>query len=169
MTVSLNYMQAIGTGFPTVGCHCLGDGSIYENIVWDNGGSVPTQSDLDIWIANYIKLEMTTLILAERYRRTSTGGYQVGTYWFHSDDTSRVQQIALVIMGSNMPANIMWKTMSGEFVLMTPTLANQIFQSASSSDIGIFNVAEQKKTTMLASSDPGSYDYLSGWPLVYGE
>ena len=67
---------------------------------------------------------------SERDRRKHDGGYKVGTNWFHSDDTSRIQQIALTIMGANMPANIMWKTMSGSFVLMTPTLAGQIFQAA---------------------------------------
>ena len=106
---------------------------------------------------------------SERDRRKHDGGYKVGTNWFHSDDTSRIQQIALTIMGANMPANIMWKTMSGSFVLMTPTLAGQIFQAAAASDMALFAIAEQKKQAMLASSSPTEYNYLTGWPKAYGE
>lgn len=45
------YMEAIGKGFPTVQCHAIGDGSVYDNIVWDAGEPVPTQATLDAWIA----------------------------------------------------------------------------------------------------------------------
>jgi len=120
----------------------------------------PQQSDYD---------SMWLLIQGERDRRKTTGGYKVGNYWFHSDDTSRIQQLALTMMGANMPSGIMWKTMSGDFVLMTPTLAGQIFQAAAASDISIFSVAEAKKAEMLATSTPATYNYLSGWPLMYGE
>ena len=110
-----------------------------------------------------------TLIKKERDRRKSEGGYKVGTYWYHSDDTSRIQQLALVMLSAGMPNNIMWKTMSGDFVLMTPTLAGQVFQAAMVSDMTVFAVAEQKKQAMIAAPDPRTYDYLSGWPLCYGE
>lgn len=162
-------MQAIGTGFPAVGCHCVGNGTVYEDIVWDSGDQIPSKADLDAWILNHIKDEMWLLIQAERDRRKLNGGYKVGTNWFHSDTTSRIQQIGLVMMGANMPNNIMWKTMSGDFVLMTPTLAGQIFQAAATSDMTVFAVAEQKKAAMLASATPQTYDYLSGWPQIYGE
>jgi hypothetical protein len=93
----------------------------------------------------------------------------VGTNWYHSDDTSRIQQIGLVMLGANMPNNIMWKTMLGDFVLMTPTLASQIFQAAMVSDMTIFTVAEQKRQAMLALSDPRNYSWDTGWPPIYGE
>jgi hypothetical protein len=166
-------MQAIGEGYPAVQCDCIGDGSIYSNIISTGGDPIPDQATLDAWILSQTKTSMWLLIQGERDRRKSSGGYKVnvsGTdYWFHSDDTSRIQQIALVMFGTNMPTGIMWKTMSGSFVEMTPTLASQIFQAATASDISIFTIAEQKKQEMLASATPGTYDYLSGWPMVYGE
>jgi hypothetical protein len=73
------------------------------------------------------------------------------------------------MMGANIPANLYWKTMSSSFVLMTQTLAMQIFQAAATSDVTIFTVAEQKKGAMMALSDPRAYDVLGGWPLIYGE
>lgn len=131
--------------------------------------STPSQSDYDLIVRAQVQNQMWLNIQGERDRRKGTGGYKVGNYWFHSDDTSRIQQIALVIMGAGMPAGIMWKTLSGAFVPMTPTLAGQIFQAAAASDISIFSVAESKKVAMLAASTPANYDYLSGWPKAYGE
>ena len=45
------YIEAIGAGFPGVFAHALGDGSIYENIVWDGGIPLPSKTTLDEWIA----------------------------------------------------------------------------------------------------------------------
>lgn len=106
-------------------------------------------------------------IKAERDRRTLQGGYQVGNYWFHSDTFSRTQQLGLVMLGASMPANVQWKTMTGEFVAMTPALAQQIFSAAAASDIAIFGAAEQHRAQMEACADPVAYDFTSGWPPVF--
>lgn len=107
-------------------------------------------------------------IQAERDRRKANG-VKVGSNWFHSDDTSRIQQIGLVMFGANMPAGILWKTLTGSFVQMSPTLAMQIFMAVAASDIAIFTVAEQHRGAMMASQNPKEYDYSSGWPVTYGE
>lgn len=109
------------------------------------------------------------LIKEERDRRTQLGGYQVDGNWFHSDTFSRSQIIALVVMGENMPEGLNWKTMDGNFVSMTPTLAQQIFAAAAAQDQAVFGVAETHKANMLAEEDPYGYDYLSDWPVSHGE
>lgn len=138
-----------------------------------NGTEITALTDSGILLDSVFKAELQemswALIKKERDRRKSEGGYKVGTYWYHSDDTSRIQQLALVMLGASMPNNIMWKTMSGDFILMTPTLAGQVFQAAMVSDMTVFAVAEQKKATMNALADPRTYNHLSGWPLIYGE
>lgn len=108
-------------------------------------------------------------IKAERDRRTETGGYKVGTHWFHSDQKSRSQQLGLVLLGANIPANTPWKTMDGSFIVMTQELAGQILAAAAVSDIGIFTAAEAHKAAMEASADPSAYDFSTGWPKIYGE
>ena len=163
----ISYIKIISENFPSVQCSVVGDPSIYANIVWD---STPVlQADLDSLIVVTEQNTKWKQIQAERDRRRNSGGYKVGTDWFHSDDTSRIQQLGLVMFGASMPAGIMWKTMAGTFVAMTPTLASQIFQAAAASDQAIFTVAEQKKAAMIALPDPTTYDPLSGWPLTYGE
>ena len=96
-----------------------------------------------------------------------TQGVQVGTNWFHSDDSSRVQQLGLVMMGANLPAGVQWKTMSGTFVTMTPTLAGQIFQATAARDMAVFAVAEQHKAGVWAAADPSAYNWQTGWPASY--
>ncbi len=169
MTLIVSYLDTLGAKFPTVKARSLGRGVNYEDIIWEGGDSLPSQATLDAYRFTYTQEVMWELIKSERDRRREFGGYKVGNDWFHSDDISRIQQLGLVMLGANMPPNIMWKTMGGSFVPMTPSLAQQIFQAAMVSDSTIFQIAEQKKAAMLAMPDPENYNYLSGWPLCFGE
>lgn len=128
---------------------------------WLEAGNVPLQAQTasadDVWEA----------IKRERERRSEYGGYKVGTKWFHSDSKSKVRQIGLVMAGAGLPAGLQWKTMDGSFVVMTPTLAGQVFQAALQNDVAIFSAAEMHKASM--QTDPANYNYLTGWPLGFGE
>ena len=107
-------------------------------------------------------------IKAERDTRKA-GGVKVGAKWFHSDDASRSQQLALVMMGAGLPAGLQWKTMDGSFITMTPALAQQVFTGQAASDQAIFTVAEGHRVAMEASADPAAYDHSAGWPKIFGE
>lgn len=112
-------------------------------------------------------------IKAERDRRTSSGGYKVVVNnepkWFHSDQASRTQQLTLFQLGDLIPEDLLWKTMDGSFVVMTKELAALVVMHATLSDQAIFTIAEQHKAVMLTLADPLSYDYSTGWPLIFGE
>jgi hypothetical protein len=142
--------------------------------VSDNAALNPTAT-ITAHLANgsaRLKAAIWVKIKALRDLRQS-GGYLVAVAtlpkWFHSDDGSRIQQLGLLMLGASIPANLQWKTMDGTFVTMTQALASQIFSAASASDQAIFAKAESHKAAMSASSDPAAYDFLTGWPLVYGE
>lgn len=92
------------------------------------------------------------------------GGVKVGGSWFNTDDSSRVQQIGLVMMGASIPAGLQWKTMDGSFVTMTQALASQIFQAVAGHDMQAFSAAETHRLAMEASDDPSAYDFSEGWP-----
>jgi hypothetical protein len=119
-----------------------------------------------------LRLKIWEDIKNERNRRTQAGGYKVPVAlvdkWFHSDTFSRTQQLGLVIAGVNAPAGP-WKTMDGSFVPMTPTLANQIFSAAASSDTALFKYAEQLRSAVNAAVDPTTVNIKIGWPLIFGE
>ena len=97
------------------------------------------------------------------------GGVKVGTKWFHSYSDSKIQQIGLVMMGAGIPAGLLWKTMDGSFVTMTPALAGQIFTAVAAHEQAVFSAAEVHKAAMEAAADPGAYDFSSGWPATYAE
>lgn len=111
-------------------------------------------------------------IKAERERRR-TGGVQVGEHWFHSDDASRIQQLALRMMGPAIPEGLQWKTLTltppQVFVEMTPALAAGIFAATAASDQAIFAAAEAHRTDMEASAEPEHYDCSAGWPTAIWE
>ena len=71
----MNYIEAIGIGFPGVECHAVGDGSVYEDIVWENGLPLPSKDTLDTWLASNNNTTTTTTkitVLAFRNRFTQT-------------------------------------------------------------------------------------------------
>ncbi len=133
-----------------------------------SGNQIPSKSDLDNFRIDDLKELIWKQIQLRRDVRKQ-GGVKVGNFWFHSDDTSRIQQLGLVMFGANMPAGIQWKTMDSSFVTMTPILAQQIFASVATSDVTVFGVAEYHRQNLIASSDPANYNYMTGWPPIYGE
>ncbi|WP_428001791.1 DUF4376 domain-containing protein [Acidovorax sp.] len=106
-------------------------------------------------------------IKAERDRRKVLG-VKVGAHWFHSDDSSRIQQLALMMMGAGIPPGLQWKTLTTTpppvFVTMTQALAAGIFQATAASDAAIFQACEVHRVAMEASGTPEAYDFSGGWP-----
>lgn len=92
---------------------------------------------------------------------TSNGGCFVQGKWFHTDVASKQQQMALVMLGQNLPAGIQWKTMDGSFIEMTPALAAELFAAQVQREQVIFATAEAKRT-----DETPLYD---GWPARYVE
>lgn len=155
---------------PDGSLHAFDDGYAGELITEDMEAITAEEAaSLRAPTADDIKAAVWNAIKAERDRRIQNGGYKVGPKWFHSDTFSRTQQMGLVMLGANMPAQIQWKTLDGSFVTMTPTLAGQIFAAGAASDIALFAVAEAHRAAMEAALDPGSYDFSTGWPLAFGE
>ena len=110
-----------------------------------------------------------TAVKVERDRRKWLG-VKVGANWFHSDDSSRIQQLALVMLGANIPAGLQWKTLTrtgSVFVPMTQTLAGGIFQGSLQSDTAVFAAAEAHRVAIDASATPESYNILTGWPASF--
>ena len=118
----------------------------------------PTLSAADVW--NRIKA---------RRDAAKAGGVKVGDKWFHTDESSRIQYMALHMMSASIPANLQWKTLDRTFVTMTATLAKQVFQAVTTLDVTAFAKAEEHRVAMEASTDPAAYDYSAGWPAVFGE
>lgn len=86
--------------------------------------------------------------------------------WFHSDDPSRTQYLALQILPS-LPDNLMWKTMDNEFVPMTKALLNEIAMTMLVEEQNDFANAEKHRLAMLKADNPLDYDYSTGWSQTH--
>ena len=166
--MSASYIEVLSQFFPTVGATAIGSAYEYEDLVHVNGDPIPTKATLDPYLIKTLQNAKWKEIQAYRDVR-KTMGTLVGAKWYNSDDFSRIQQLGLVMMGANMPANIMWKTMDSSFILMTPQLAQQIFFAVASQDMANFAVAEYHRAIMMTVANPDIYDFSTGWPKVYGE
>lgn len=144
-------------GWVPAGASRIGD-------IWQGGGvfTAPPSSPLVLRQATAWEK-----IKAERDRRKVLG-VKVGANWFHSDDSSRIQQLALMMMGAGIPPGLQWKTLTTTpppvFVTMTQALATGIFQATAASDAAIFQACEVHRVAMEASATPEAYDFSGGWP-----
>jgi hypothetical protein len=100
-----------------------------------------------------------TRIVQIREELTLNGGCFVADKWFHTDVHSKQQQMALVMLGEALPADLWWKTMDGSFITMTPALALQLFGAQVAREQSIFAIAEAKRTDGTPLDE--------GWPERY--
>lgn len=164
-----NYLDILEKSYPDLRFRCFGE-ITYQNIEIISGGSKPDQVTLDAELLTEKRLRVWYEIQEERTRRQAGGVFiQSENKWFHSDQTSRIQQLGLVMMGNNMPQNISWKTMDNSFTTMTPALALSIFNAAATLDMTAFAVAEQHRSYVNQSTTPETYNYSGFWPAIYEE
>ncbi|MDK4545776.1 DUF4376 domain-containing protein, partial [Kingella kingae] len=102
-----------------------------------------------------------------RYHNTHSGVFvpSVGK-WFHTDDASRIQYVALQTM-PQMPSSLQWKTMDNHFVPMNKALLSEILGAMMLHETADFANAEQHRAAMLASDNPLDYDFSGGWQEIY--
>ena len=107
------------------------------------------------------------LIKQKRYTNIRSGVYikSVGK-WFHNDDSSRTQYLALQVLPS-LPPDLMWKTMDNSFVPMTKDLLNEIAMTMLTKEQSDFANAEKHLLAMLQADNPLEYDYSTGWSETY--
>lgn len=68
----MDYMTAIGLGFPGVQAQCFGNPFVYENIQWVGGNPLPSKQTLDEWIASNQSLSNNTMITVLAFRNRFT-------------------------------------------------------------------------------------------------
>lgn len=167
--MTYTYIDAISLGFPGIQVHTFGDPSDYDSIINESDTPTPSKADLDAWIMQQEQADAWAAIQALRTVYSNGGVKLPGNAWFQTDDTSRIQYLAMVMLGANLPSTIMWKKMDSTFVTMTPTLVQQVFGALISADQVIFAHAEVLRAGMDAATDPTTYDITAGWPQSYAE
>lgn len=108
-------------------------------------------------------------IKQKHHSNTRSGVYikSVGK-WFHNDNPSRTQYLALQVLPS-LPPDLLWKTMDNEFVPMTKDLLNEIAMTMLAEEQADFANAEKHRLAMLQVDNPLEYDYRTGWSQTHGQ
>ena len=92
----MTYIEAIGRGFPLVQCHALGDGAIYESIVWDAGEPIPAKATLDAWIASNPAGDVTRVLTKYQFRKLFTFTERIGIDNFMANPAIAAQNTAIL-------------------------------------------------------------------------
>lgn len=150
------------------GCHINVDLSVSE----------PRPSQKHIWQDSKWVLGVEKSVLQDEVweqikqkRHTVTrGGVYVPSVkkWFHTDDSSRTQYLALQIL-PELPSNLMWKTMDNSFIKLDKALLTELSMAILQAEQADFANAERHRITMLQADDPLDYDYSDGWTETYEE
>lgn len=108
-------------------------------------------------------------IKQKRYTVTRGGVYVKSVdKWFHTDDSSRTQYLALQILPS-LPPDLAWKTMDNSFVKMDKVLLTELAITILQNEQVDFANAERHRVAMLQAEKPLDYDYSEGWTQTYEE
>lgn len=126
------------------------------------------------------RLEKAEEIKAERDRLTTSGGHKIGNFWYHSNEISLIQQLALNGLADKMIASgapdampIMptpWKTLGGAFVTLTVGIAKNFVQSALTQQGALFSAAQikiEQVNSLLTIDAVSNYNVKAGFPEVY--
>jgi len=70
--MAVSYLDAIRQGFPTVMAVSLGDPFIYSNIDWTGGDAIPSQDELDTWIAENPGFDPAKTLTKYQFRQLFT-------------------------------------------------------------------------------------------------
>lgn len=135
-------------------------------------GETYTESE-PVVTATQLKAAKWQEIKVERDRRRFEGGVKVGDHWFLSTAIATSEYNSLILMSAGLPETTVlradWRTMDGAKVDMRPALAKQILAAGFAQVAAIDDAAQAHRAALEASLDPGAYDHLTGWPMVFGE
>ena len=113
--------------------------------------------------------EMWERIKQKRHENLRGGVYvESAGKWFHNTDEAR-QQYTFMRTLPQLPPDLMWKTMGGDFVNLTGQLLDELSLKMLADEQQDFANAERHRVLMEQSDDPETYDYSDGWTEIYKE
>ena len=135
---------------------------------WIDGSFVFDKPEFDLQVQKQqLQQQVWEDIKAKRHAVTRGGVYIKSVdKWFHTDDSSRMQYLALQIL-SELPEGLRWKTMDNTWIPMTKEILMELTPAIMMQEQKNFEVAERHKVAMEKLKDPLSYDFSTGWAETY--
>ena len=128
--------------------------------VWENIKALRTDKSLNSGVLCDGKWFNTDVVSRTQYERY----HSKATALLASDPTTTNSTVMRTAMGPTY-----WKTMDNTMVPMTVGLIMDLMTAIENHEAAVFYQAEFHKGMMWNSSNPGQYDYTTGWPPSYGD
>lgn len=90
--MTMDYVTAIGLGFPGVEVSCYSDPTVYENVKWEAGLPMPSKEAIDAWIASNAHLVNKNKITVLAFRNRFTQAEKVAIELASLDNPSAPMQ-----------------------------------------------------------------------------
>lgn len=125
--------------------------------------------DLKTKYLERIREEVWEKIKARRTESIDTGVYHPRLQkWFHTDyEAQRNYALMGHAISSTLYQPKRWKTMDGTFIEMTREVFQDVLALALKKADDDYRNAEIHKAKVMASTDPLTYDYSTGWSAGY--
>ena len=162
-----NYIQLLAKYYPGTQAECVGDPSVYSNIVWI---SAPiAQAELDTQYITYLKRVQHDAVNTYREEKISAGYTDPNTVTWSTTptDIQNINAICTLIALSVVTTDQTWRDANNVNHTMTTTelvtLAGQLgaFVSANYTTSWTHKANIDALTT---EADIMAYDYTTGWP-----
>lgn len=144
--------------------------STNQELIYQDGKIISVSNQISADEIKQINQELVwSSIKDTRSHHTHSGVYIASVdKWFHTDESSRIQYLALITLPS-LPDNLQWKTMDNSFITLTRPLLTELTSAMLLKEQQDFMNAEQHKQRMMQADNPLDYDYSTGWSEIYQE
>lgn len=160
------------TAFDTdAGCEVLINalGPLPDNVTLMKPDSQFVRWDGKRWQPDIEKARQVKTVEIKRHRDHITADYIIiDGHHFHSDASSRIQQMTLTKMGlaGQIPKGLMWQTKNHGLIELTNDIAARFEAETMAHDMRLFATAQRHIAAVEALTDMQAvmdYDYNTGW------
>lgn len=142
--------------------------SINPEVIYQDGKIISISNLLSADEIKQANQEMIWSAIKDKRTDNIYSGVYVASVdkWFHTDESSRIQYLALITLPS-LPDNLQWKTMDNSFITLTRPLLTELTSAMLIKEQQDFMNAERHKQLMMRVDNPLDYDYSDGWSAIY--
>lgn len=169
MSVDYPYLEIIASEFPNVVVSSPGLGTVYQDLNLEEGGPLPTESELQAAYMVMMKRRRNNEINHYRDLRKNLGFWWQGNL-YDCDDLAKSNTtgaVTAVLAGGTLPANFSWRTKTNTNVPMSVQNLKDFGLAMMNYVATIFQWSWNLKNSVLSSTSIEyvlNFDPSLGWP-----
>lgn len=169
MTVNYPYLEIIASEFPNVVVSSPGLGFVYQDLILEHGGPIPTEAELQSAYMVMMKRKRNEEINHQRDLRKNVGFWWEGNI-YDCDDLAKSNvtgAVTAVLAGGVLPANFSWRTKVNTNVPMVVQDVKDFGLAMMNYIATVFQWSWNLKNALMGYSDIEdvlNFDATLGWP-----